>query len=106
MDSWSARKLEPGLAQQYSMPSDLMTSTMKSDPGRSLVRTSTGAGGAVSAARAASDGAVTERRASACCAIAAGGLAARTAAPAAAPFKKPRLPTESILDFAMGISYF
>src|SRR5580704_13352352 len=57
MDSCSARKLEPGLAQQYSMPSVLMTSTMKSAPGRSLTSSSLGAGGAsVSLATAESDG--------------------------------------------------
>src|ERR1700682_901233 len=41
MDSGKPRKLEPGLAAQYSMPSDLMTSTMKSEPGRSLPDTVT-----------------------------------------------------------------
>jgi len=53
------RKLEPGFEQIYSMPSDLSTSTMKSDPGRSLVRTSTLAGVPVSASRTAALGAAT-----------------------------------------------
>ena len=44
-------RLEPGLAATYSKPSVLMTSTMKSEPGRSVVQTSTrGGGGVVSAA--------------------------------------------------------
>src|SRR5260370_41533570 len=42
IDSWSPRKLEPGFEQMYSMLSDLMTSTMKSEPVRSAVRTSAG----------------------------------------------------------------
>ena len=41
MDSCRPRKLEPGLAAQYSMSSDLMTSIMKSAPGRWLEVTST-----------------------------------------------------------------
>src|SRR6266850_6329224 len=36
IDSWRPRKLEPGLAATYSKPSDLRTSTMKSDPLRWL----------------------------------------------------------------------
>src|SRR5258705_441430 len=44
MDSCSPRKLEPGFEQMYSMLSDLMTSTMKSEPVRSAVRTSAGEG--------------------------------------------------------------
>src|SRR5690349_10614085 len=43
----------------YSIPRDLRTSTMKSDPGRSLVRISTLAGVPVSAWRVAASGAVT-----------------------------------------------
>src|SRR5436853_88263 len=34
-DSWMLRKLEPGLVEQYSRSSVFMTSTMKSEPGRS-----------------------------------------------------------------------
>src|SRR5579871_2814397 len=74
-DSWRPRKLEPGLAAQYSMPSDLMTSTMKSEPGRALEVTSTA--GAVSGFRAA------------CWARAMGAVAARPAA-APAPLRNPR----------------
>jgi hypothetical protein len=40
MDSWRARKLEPGFEVTYSIPSDFRTSTMKSAPGRSVVRAS------------------------------------------------------------------
>src|SRR5919197_6152281 len=35
-DSWRLRKLDPGLVAMYSMPSDLITSSMKSEPGRSI----------------------------------------------------------------------
>src|ERR1700730_17186549 len=41
IDSCSPRKLDPGFAQTYSIPRDLITSTMKSDPVRSVVRIST-----------------------------------------------------------------
>ena len=40
IDSWMPRKLDPGLDATYSKSSDLMTSTMKSPPGRSVVMTS------------------------------------------------------------------
>src|SRR5215470_14923343 len=48
-DSCSARKLDPGLAQTYSMSSERSTSTIKSDPQWSVVRASTSGGTAVSA---------------------------------------------------------
>src|ERR1700730_14900597 len=52
-----ARKLEPGLAAMYSNPRDLMTSTMKSEPGRSVVKTSTWVEtGSVSGARTPAEG--------------------------------------------------
>src|SRR5579864_3555240 len=89
-DSWSPRKLVPGLAAQYSRPSDLMTSIMKSEPARSLLETSTVAGAGFAAADV-----------TACWAMATGGLATSPAAPAAAPLKKPRRSTEIFLDFAM-----
>src|ERR1700677_4796237 len=100
------RKAEPGLAATYSKPRVLMTSTMKSEPGRSVVHTSTrGGGGAVSAAVCLAPGSgfgVAGRWTSAaCCALAASGLATSAAAPAAAPFKKPRRSTEIFLDLAM-----
>src|SRR5579864_151719 len=87
MDSCRPRKLEPGLAAQYSIPSDLMTSTMKSAPGRWLEDTSAVAL-EVSGLRAA------------CCAMAIGGLPTSPAAPAAtaAPLKKPRRSTGSFFD--------
>src|SRR5690348_12454132 len=59
MDSCRPRKLDPGLAQTYSKPRDLRTSTMKSPPGRSAVSASTlTAGVPLSASRAAAEGAL------------------------------------------------
>src|ERR1051325_7720417 len=109
IDSCSARKVEPGFAAQYSMPSDLMTSTMKSDPGRSVVYTSArGAGGEVSAATRLADGNVVPGRACAvwagACAPPAPGFATRAAAPIAAPLRNPLRFTEGFLDFAMVFS--
>src|SRR5579862_9271359 len=85
------------------MLSVLMTSIMKSEPGRSLTRSSTGAGRApVSRATAASEGtAALACWAPVCGAAAAGRLVAIAPAPAAAPFRKPRLPRELFLDFVM-----
>src|SRR5207237_10415949 len=90
-DSCSPRKLDPGFAATNSTPNDLMTSIMKSEPGRSVVCTSTIAGGAVSAAisLAVGDGALA-RLGSDCCACATVGVATSAAAPAPAPFKNPR----------------
>src|SRR5205809_3576911 len=94
-DSCSPSKLDPGFAATYSIPSDLITSTMKSEPGFSMIRVLTCAGlGVVSAASWASDGcgAVAAGAAPRCarCAFAAGAVATSAAAPAAAPFRKPR----------------
>src|SRR5579871_514382 len=86
MDSCSPRKLEPGLAKRYSKPSDLSTSTMKSEPGRSAVSTSTFAGGSVSRA---SSGALAGRVACACC-CAPAGCPAASAAPVTALFRNLR----------------
>src|SRR5579862_2068983 len=80
-DSCRPRKLEPGLAAIYSMPSVLNTSTMKSEPGRTLRVTSTAV--PVAGFRAA------------CWARAIGAVAASPAPPAAARFRKPRRPTGS-----------
>src|SRR5262249_1049245 len=96
IDSCNARKVDPGLAAIYSMPSVLTTSSMKSDPGRSVVYTSVrGGGGLVSAAaRAAPGNGVTGLAAwpvcPACAGCATEGFATKAAAPAAAPFKNPR----------------
>src|SRR3954471_654143 len=50
-DSWIARKLEAQLAGRYLMPSDLITSTMKSEPGTPPMRfAACSPGGCVSAA--------------------------------------------------------
>src|SRR5579863_7075388 len=76
-DSCSARKLVPGLAAQYSIPSDLITSNMKSQPGRTLLVTSMAP---EPVSFAAAD-----------CAFDDCGLAAKAAAPAApAPARKLR----------------
>src|SRR5438270_606667 len=77
-----------------------MTSTMKSEPGRSAVSTSTFDMGPGSGSFARI-GAEPLRGASACWAPAGLWAATKAAAPPAAPFKKLRRPTESFLDFAM-----
>src|ERR1700680_2736688 len=99
MDSWMPRKLDPGFAQTYSNPSDLITSTMKSDPVRSAVRTSAPDGTSVSAP--ADIGGGTTRFNSAGCAETAAGPAANAAAPAAAPFRKFRRSTTGLGCLAM-----
>src|SRR5580700_6926646 len=93
------RKLDPGLAHTYSKPSDLITSTMKSDPVRSAVKTSAPEGTSTSAA--ADMGGGTVRFNSAGCAAAAAGPAATAAAPAAAPFRKFRPSTTGLVCLAM-----
>src|SRR5579862_4387964 len=99
MDSWSPRKLDPGFAQTYSNPSDLITSTMKSAPVRSAVRPSAPDG--TSASAAADIGGGTVRFGSAGGAATAAGAAARAAAPAAAPFRKFLRSTPTLGCFAM-----
>src|SRR5215470_17378407 len=100
IDSCNARNVDPGLAATYSMPSVLMTSSMKSDPGRSVVYTSVrGGGGLVSAAASAAPGSgVTGLAACATCPACGGcaieGFATKAAAPAAAPFRNPRRLTD------------
>src|SRR4051812_41046968 len=74
----------------------LITSTMKSDPGRSAVRISTLEAGASSLAITA---AVADRGGAGSCAFVTAGVAARVAAPATAPFRKLRRSTELFLDF-------
>src|SRR5215469_12114439 len=103
IDSWIPRKLEAGLAAIYSIPSDLITSTMKSPPLRPSVSCSF-AGIAASAAASwigtlplGATGGVTA-------ALAKGG--AMVAAPTRlAPFKKPRRPTPlAVLPFLISSS--
>src|SRR5262245_51892747 len=113
IDSCSARNVDPGLAATYSIPRDLMTSSMKSDPGRSVVYTSArGGGGLVSAATSAAPGSgVTDLAACpACAACEASGCAsegfatmaaALAAALAAAPFRNPRRLTEPFFDLGI-----
>src|SRR5882672_3442610 len=95
------RKLDPGFAQTYSKPSDLITSTMKSDPVRSAVRTSAPDGASVSAT--ADMGGGTTRFSSAGGAATAAGPAAKAAAPTAAPFRKFRRSTSGLLRSAMSL---
>src|SRR5579884_4084773 len=87
IDSWRPRQLEAGLAAAYSMLRDLMTSIMKSAPGRSLVRTSTRAAAAVSLAGTA---------ARTCWARPMDCDAAMAAAPVAALRTKPRRSREGL----------
>src|ERR1700733_753364 len=102
MDSCSPRKLDPGFAQTYSNPSDLITSTIKSDPVRSAVRTSAPDG--TSASAAADIGGGTVRFSSAGGAATAAGTAAKAAAPAAAPFRKFRRSTPAFDCLAMRLN--
>src|SRR5262245_11818883 len=102
IDSWIPRKLDPGLAATYSKSSDLITSTMKSPPGRSVVSTSTVGDGSVSRGGV---GALADGGAEICGAASAGVAAAGTNAAApdtAALFRNPRRPIEGLVD--MGAS--
>src|SRR5215475_1905145 len=103
IDSCNARNVDPGFAATYSMPKVLMASSMKSDPGRSVVYTSVrGGGGLVSAAASAAPGnGVTGLAACATCCpgCAIEGFATKAAAPAAAPFRNPRRLTGSPTPF-------
>src|SRR6266853_1385488 len=101
IDSWIPRKFDPGFAQTYSNPSDLITSTMKSDPVRSTVSTSAADGTSVSAAADIGGGAT--RFTSAGGAATAAGPAANAAAPTAAPFRKSRRSTMGLICFAMSL---
>src|SRR5580692_1258500 len=98
IDSCSPRKLEPGLAQTYSIPRDLMTSTMKSEPLRSVVRISAGeegssASGEIGNAAGTLGAGVAE-------AAGTPGTALIAAAPTAALFRKLRRLTEFLLRIA------
>src|SRR5579862_1583097 len=96
-DSCSDRKLDPGTAATYSNPSDLITSTMKSDPGRSTFKTSTDATGSLSSGNSA---AVARCGTGGCAASALPAIRVATV-PAAAPFRNPRRSTDLRLDFFM-----
>src|ERR1700724_1030277 len=97
-DSCRPRKLEPGLEQTYSIPSDLMTSTIKSDPERVSVRTSSFAGAPISDSAGRGDGGAL--RASICCAREVVGLAANAAAPTAALLRNARRSNDLVSDEA------
>src|SRR6266566_952850 len=103
-DSCKPRKLEPGFAATYSKPRDLITSTMKSEPVRSAVRTLTSVAGSPSFGGIG--GTVAERATNDCCAPATPVLATSVATPpTAAPFRNLRRPTKLLADFFMaGIS--
>src|SRR5581483_7099117 len=105
-DSCRPSKLEPGLAAAYSMPRSLTVWTMRSDPGRVIARTVAG-GRTLPASRAnwesvgpgalpAGVGASLGRRWASTM-----GVVTSAAAPVAAPFRKPRRPTEVFGDFAI-----
>src|ERR1700757_609702 len=100
-DSCSPRKLEPGFEQTYSMPSDLMTSTMKSEPVRSAVSTSAREGDSTSAAGDMAGGGVAPRSGTGSFAGAVGPVA-RAAAPAAALRRKSRRGMPLFFGFSMG----
>src|SRR4029077_12252274 len=87
-------KLEPGLEQTYSMPSDLITSTMKSEPERVSVRTSSVAGVPISASAGSGGGGAL--RASICCGREAVGSPANAAAPTAALLRNARRSMELV----------
>src|SRR5262249_53510480 len=100
IDSCSPSKLEPGLAATYSMPRLLITSTIKSDAGFPTRRGDAArGGGSVSARSWAPAGAAARAWVDSCAAAAAAGVLGATsaAAPAAAPFRKRRRPTEDLL---------
>src|SRR5689334_10828544 len=99
-DSCRPRKLEPGLAQMYSKPRDLRTSSIKSEPERSTVSVSTLETGRGSVSFA-STGVAAARRGSDCCATAAPWPATSAAVPPTALLKKLRRPTDVFLVFAI-----
>src|SRR2546422_7058116 len=89
-----------GTPNMYSKPRLLMTSTMKSEPGRSIVFASSTAARAGAGAGLARMGAVAFVGAgTTCCALAAPGLVTARAALAAAPLRKLRRSTELDFDF-------
>src|SRR5437868_9761226 len=99
------RKLEPGLEATYSNPRDLITSTMKSEPGRSAVETWGSDAGSDS--RGGTAGSFADCDVKDCCARAVPVLATKVATlptvpAAAAAFKKVRRPTPRLSDFFMG----
>src|SRR5262245_43994561 len=80
---------------------------MKSEPGRPSVRTSSDAGTvSVSAASAPAGRASSGRRAVVLCCALVVGLATSVAAPAAAPFRKPRRLSRLFLESFTGVSSF
>src|SRR5882672_2495567 len=99
------RKLDPGLAQTYSNPRDLITSTMKSDPVRSAVRTSAFEGVPVSASGDMGGGTVLTSS-TCCCAATVPGAAAKAAAPAAALFRKFRRSTANFFGLITAIHLY
>src|ERR1051326_6921676 len=103
IDSWMPRKLDPGFAAMYSRFSDLSTSTMKSPPGRSVVRTSTsGEGSASGRAIGAVAGAAAAGAAACCCCASGRAVLPTSAAPVtAALFRKSRRGTDPFCDIGL-----
>src|SRR4051812_42108999 len=102
IDSCSPSKLDPGVAATYSIPRLLITSTMKSDAGFSTSRGDTPRGGGSVSARSCAEDGVTGAPsgvATGVCALAVPGalLTTSPAAPAAAPFRKRRRPTDGVV---------
>src|SRR5689334_13191113 len=95
------RKLEPGFEAIYSTPSDLMQSTMKSEPQLSCVSISTC--GTAPVSPSGEGGGVTGRGATGACAWPAIGLASVAAPATAAPRKKLRRPTPGRVDLVMAL---
>src|SRR5437879_13656037 len=84
-DSWIPPKLPPGMANRYSKPRDLNTSTIKSEPGR---------GSAVTSAVRAGAGPPGSCAAAGTGLAAMAGLTASAAAPLTAPVRKLRRLTD------------
>src|SRR5215471_297576 len=109
IDSCNDSNVEPGLAARYSTFRLLRTSTMKSDPGRSITRT-VAAGPAPPFSRAsrcaggvaAPDPEATPRAGGSSCDFPIWGCATRAAAPAAAPFRNPRRANELVFLVDLG----
>src|SRR5580698_4121899 len=99
MDSCRPRKVEPGLAATNSKPRDLITSTMKSPPGRSVVKICTS--GVGSASRGTATGALAATAAACGAANAPREPASVAIPPSAAPFRNLRRSTKSFLDLLM-----
>src|SRR5215831_70976 len=95
-----------GTPNIYSKPRLLITSTMKSEPGRSIVLASSTAGSAAGAAagRASIGADALPGGEVVCCAAAAPGFVTTRAALAAAPLRKLRRSTDFVFAFLLILS--